>query len=228
MLLSVIIPTYNEAKTIGKVLEQIFSLKLKTDFEVIVVDDGSLDSTPQIVKHCGYPVIYIRLDKNCGRGTAMRRGIAQAKGDFILTQDGDCEYDPREYAAVLEPALSGGARVVYGSRILKKENKYSYLRYYLGGRLLSWWTNLLFGTRITDEPTGYKLYCASLLKSLKITSKRFEFCPEVTAKIAKKGIKIVEVPISYFPRSIEEGKKIRWRDGAIAIWVLLRVKLFGV
>ncbi|MDD5247142.1 MAG: glycosyltransferase family 2 protein, partial [Candidatus Omnitrophica bacterium] len=114
------------------------------------------------------------------------------------------------------------------SRILKKENKYSYLRYYWGGRLLSWWTNLLFGTRITDEPTGYKLYCASLLKSLKITSKRFEFCPEVTAKIAKKGIKIVEVPISYFPRSIEEGKKIRWRDGAIAIWVLLRVKLFGV
>lgn len=228
MLLSIIIPTYNEAKTIGKVLEQIFSLKLKTDFEVIVVDDGSLDSTPQIVKYCGYPVIYIRLDKNYGRGTAMRRGIAQAKGDFILTQDGDCEYDPREYAAVLEPALSGGARVVYGSRILKKENKYSYLRYYWGGRLLSWWTNLLFGTRITDEPTGYKLYCASLLKSLKITSKRFEFCPEVTAKIAKKGIKIVEVPISYFPRSIEEGKKIRWRDGAIAIWVLLRVKLFGV
>lgn len=224
MKLSVIIPAYNEEKTIAYVLEQIFALRMDLDFEVIIVDDGSTDTTAQAVKKTGFPLIYIRQEINLGKGAALRRGIREAKGDIILIQDADSEYDPKDYPALVKPLLSREAEVVYGSRILNKGNGYSYKRYYWGGRLLSWWTNFLYGSRITDEATGYKVFKAGVLKSFRLDCRGFEFCPEVTAKVLRQGIKIMEVPISYYPRSIEEGKKISWKDGVIALWTLFKLR----
>jgi glycosyltransferase involved in cell wall biosynthesis len=224
MKLSIIIPAYNEEKTIAQVLGQIFALKLDFDFEVIVVDDGSTDKTKDSVNKSGLPVVYISQQKNQGKGSAVRRGIQEARGEFILIQDADCEYEPRDYICLLKPVFSGQAAVVYGSRILNKHNTYSYKRFYWGGRLLSLWTNFLYGSHITDEPTCYKVFRADVLKSLDLRCMGFEFCPEVTAKILKKKINIYEVPIWYNPRSKKEGKKINWKDGVVALWTLLALR----
>ncbi|MBU0502987.1 MAG: glycosyltransferase family 2 protein [Candidatus Omnitrophota bacterium] len=220
MKLSIIIPAYNEERTIGEVLKQIFDLRLGFDFEVIVVNDGSTDATLDKVKNSGFEVICLNLAKNMGKGAAIRRGIQDTTGDIILIQDADLEYSPQDYPALIQPILSGESKVVYGSRILKRSNSYSYKHFYWGGRLVSWWTNFLYGSRITDEPTCYKVIEASLLKSLQLKCRGFEFCPEVTAKLLKRGVNIKEVPISYFPRTKEDGKKISWRDGVAALWVL--------
>lgn len=224
MKLSVIIPAYNEEKTISYVIMRIFALRLDFDFEIIIVDDGSTDATAEEVKKLGLPVVYISQEKNFGKGMALRRGIREAKGEIILIQDADLEYDPKDYPALLNPVLSGEAEVVYGSRILNKENARSYSRFYWGGRLLSWWTNFLYGSAITDEATGYKVFKAEVLKSLGLDCRGFEFCPEVTAKILMRGIKIRETPICYCPRSIAEGKKISWKDGVIALWTLFKLR----
>jgi len=224
MKLSVIIPAYNEGMTIAYVVMRIFALRLDLDFEVIIVDDGSTDDTAGVIKKLGLPVVYIRLEKNQGKGMALRRGIQEASGDVILIQDADFEYDPKDYRAMLKPIVSAEAEVVYGSRILNKENTYSYKRYYWGGRLLSWWTNLLYGSHLTDEATGYKVFKAQLLKSFEFNCRGFEFCPEVTAKVLRRGIRIKEVPISYVPRSIAEGKKISGKDGLIALWTLFKLR----
>ena len=220
MKLSVIIPAYNEAGTIGEVLRRIFAVNLDGTPEVIVVDDGSTDNTERAVISTGLSVVYIRQERNSGKGSAVRIGLGRAKGDVVIIQDADGEYDPEDYPRLIEPIVSGKAEVVYGSRVLQKSNAYSFRRYYWGGRLLSWWTNLLYGSNITDEPTGYKVFRTDVVKSLRLNSKGFEFCPEVTAKILKRGIKITEVPISYKPRSFKEGKKIRWEDGVKALWTL--------
>jgi len=224
MKLSIIIPAYNEANTIGAVLRRIFSLQLDLDREVIVIDDGSTDSTALEVKKTAFPLIYARQEKKSGKGMAVRKGLEIASGDFIIIQDADLEYDPGDYPALLKPLLSGEAEVVYGSRILNKDNKYSYPAFYFGGRLLSWWTNLLYGTQLTDEPTGYKAFKALVIKSLKLNCRGFEFCPEVTAKLIQRGIEIVEVSISYAPRSFAQGKKISWKDGVVALWVLFSLR----
>ena len=168
MKLSVIIPAYNEENTIAYVVMRIFALRLDFDFEIIIIDDGSTDDTSGVIKKLGLPVVYIRLERNQGKGMALRRGIQEARGDVILIQDADFEYDPKDYTALLKPIVSGEAEVVYGSRILNKENTYSYKRYYWGGRLLSWWTNLLYGSHLTDESTGYKVFKAGILKSFKL------------------------------------------------------------
>lgn len=226
MELSVIIPAYNEAATIGIVLKRIFALKVDFAFEVIVVDDGSTDGTAKAVEGAGFPVTLVRQETNQGKGSVVRKGIEKASGRFTIIQDADLEYDPRDYAALMRPALAGEAEVIYGSRILNRQNRRSYKRFYWGGRLLSWWTNLLYGSEITDESTCYKLFKTTLLRSLKLKSNGFEFCPEVTAKVLKRGIKITEVPISYEPRSIEEGKKITWMDGFHALWVLFALRFY--
>jgi len=192
-----------------------------------VVDDGSTDATAQAVRDSGLPLKYLRQDPNRGKGAAIRHGLEEAEGVFTIIQDADLEYDPADYQALLEPLLSGKSQVVYGSRIAKRGNAYSYLGFYLGGRALSLVTNILFGSHITDEPTCYKVMRTDLLRSLKLVCQGFDFCPEVTAKILKRHIPIIEIPISYFPRSKEEGKKINAKDGLIALWTLFKLR-FGL
>ncbi len=225
MKTTVIIPVYNEANTLTSCIGAVYDRNPGRDLEVIVVDDGSTDATSALVKDIRRPSLRIfRHEKNLGKGAAIRTGLAAATGDIVLIQDADLEYDPADYSILLKPFSDGSLQVVYGSRSLKAGNFPSYGRFYWGGRFLSWLTNLLFGSSITDEPTCYKAFRTELLRSLDLRCDGFEFCPEVTGKILRRGIRIHEVPISYRPRSIEEGKKIRWHDGLLAIWTLLRIR----
>jgi len=222
--ISILMPVYNEEKTLRNILDQIRAVPLP-DRELIIINDGSTDATRDILSEIREPWIRIvHQERNLGKGAALRRGIEIAEGNIILIQDADLEYDPDDYPALLKPIMEGTARVVYGSRILGHNPK-SYTRYYWGGRFLSLLTNLLYGTSITDEPTCYKVFDASLLKGLPLKCEGFEFCPEVTARIARRKIPIHEVPIRYAPRSIEEGKKIRWKDGLTAIWTLVKYRI---
>lgn len=204
-------------------LDRIDAVKLAVEKEIIVVDDGSTDGTQALIDFLkadrGLACCF--HDKNQGKGAAVRTGLTKASGDIILIQDGDLEYDPADYPRLIQPILDGKTRVVYGSRNLG-QNPMSYLRYYIGGRLLSWIANLIYRIHITDESTCYKVFEGKLLKGIKLDSRGFEFCPEVTAKVSRLGERIVEVPISYTPRSMEDGKKIGCADGLIAIWTLLR------
>ncbi|RLB90659.1 MAG: glycosyltransferase family 2 protein [Deltaproteobacteria bacterium] len=225
MKVSIIIPAYNEKRTLENLVDQINRIRLALEKEIIVVDDGSSDSTRALVKALEErgAVTACFHEQNQGKGAAVRTGLKKASGDIILIQDADLEYDPADYPKLIQPIIEKKTRVVYGSRILGK-NKASYLRFYYGGRFLSLLANLLYGIHITDEPTCYKVLDAQLMKNLQLESRGFEFCPEVTAKVSRMGEKIVEVPISYRPRSIREGKKIRWTDGLIAIWTLFRYR----
>ena len=223
MKLSVIIPVFNEAATLETLLDRIDHVPLPMEREIIIVDDGSTDGTRALVETLktqrGLRACFHQ--KNQGKGTAIRTGLAKATGDIVLIQDGDLEYDPADYTKLIQPFVDKQTRVVYGSRILGK-GKMSYLRYYLGGRFLTLLTNMIYGIHITDEPTCYKVFDTSLLRNMNLEARGFEFCPEVTAKLSRLREPIVEVPISYAPRSIEEGKKISFTDGIIAIWTLLR------
>jgi len=223
MKLSVIVPVYNEQATLGEIIRGVLATPFEK--EVIIVDDGSTDRTSEILKEfqAVKNVRVLRHATNQGKGVAIITGLKSAQGEFTLIQDADLEYDPNDYAALLAPFENDGVQVVYGSRNLKR-NKRSSATFYWGGRLLSWITNLLYGSRITDEPTGYKVFRTSLLKDLNLTFTGFEFCPEVTAKILRRKIPIWEVPISYNPRSWGEGKKIQWQDGLIAVWVLVKYR----
>lgn len=232
-VLSVLIPAYNEEQTIAQILDKVAGIVLPFGIskEIIVVDDHSTDCTLDKIKSFTHsrPDInlkHIRHEKNSGKGFALRTGIAAAKGDIIIIQDADLEYDPEDYAVMLPYIISGDYKVVYGSRILNKSNTYSYCKYYWGGKFISLITSVLFFTKITDEPTCYKMFDAPLLKSIPLSSDGFGFCPEITAKILKSGYKIKEVPIRYYPRTLEEGKKIRWHDGLEAIWILFRHRFF--
>ncbi|MDP6115084.1 MAG: glycosyltransferase family 2 protein [Planctomycetota bacterium] len=220
--LTVLIPAYNEAATMEQILEKVEAVDLEK--EILVVDDCSSDDTAAIVERLFEGEEHrhlIRQPKNQGKGAALRTGVEKATGDIVIIQDADMEYDPNDYPALIQPILDGETEVVYGSRILGNNEK-SYHRYYMGGRLLTIITNSLYWAGITDEPTCYKVFRRELIQSLALDEDGFGFCPEVTAQVCRLGHRIVEKPIKYCPRSIEEGKKIRWQDGIEAILILLK------
>lgn len=222
MKLTVIIPVYNEKKTILKILEKV--LKVPVEKEVIIVDDGSNDGTTEILKEIkDERVKVIFKEKNEGKGAAIREGLKYMTGDVFVVQDADLEYDPMDWVKMLKLMEEKNVSVVFGSRILGKSKKSSFV-FYLGGRILSILANFLYNAQITDEPTCYKMIKRDVINSINLKCKRFEFCPEITAKVRKLGYKIYEVPISYNPRTIKEGKKIRWKDGLIAIWTLIKYR----
>lgn len=229
MKVTVLIPARNEERTLPEVLRRVRAALRGTDHEIIVVDDASTDRTADLAR-TAVGVKWVRLERHLGKGGAVRAGLAQAKGDVVLIQDADLEYDPAEYPKLLDPFRTGRARVVYGSRVLGRntglEVGVSTTPFYLGGRFLSWLTTILYGSRLTDEATGYKVFETALLRDLSLETDGFEFCPEVTAKVLSLGVPILEVPITYHPRSRAEGKKIRGTDGLKAIWTLVRLRFF--
>jgi glycosyltransferase involved in cell wall biosynthesis len=215
-----LIPAYNEARTIGEVLERIASLGLES--QVVVVDDGSTDETSAIALAAGATVI---RQTNQGKGAAIRTAIAHADGDIAVIQDADMEYDPVEVPELIEPIIRGAADVVFGSRLRGGKPQRAYLFWHLvGNRFLSVLTNVLYNTTLSDMETGYKAFRLDLLRSLDLRENGFGLEPELTAKVCKRKLRIYELPISYYGRTHEEGKKITWRDGFRAIWVLLRVR----
>ncbi|MBM3247386.1 glycosyltransferase family 2 protein [Candidatus Pacearchaeota archaeon] len=223
--ISVIIPAYNEKSTILELLKKVKSVKIPK--EIIVIDDFSKDGTREILKSIRDKEIKVLFhQKNCGKGRAIRTGIKEAKGDIIIIQDADLEYDPQDYPKLIAPIISGKYKVVYGSRFPTRKNRPSILKngFFLANRILTLASNVLFLANITDEPTCYKVFDSGVLKSINLRCERFEFCPEVTAKVRKKGYKIFEVPIRYYPRSVEEGKKIKWKDGFEALWTLVKYR----
>ena len=220
MRVSFLIPAYNEEATIGEVLERIAMLGL--DAQVVVVDDGSSDRTAEIAEEHGATVI---RQANAGKGAAIRTAIGAIDGDIAVIQDADMEYDPAEVPELIEPIVRGVADVVYGSRLRGGKPQRAYLFWHLlGNRFLSLLTSVLYNTTLSDMETGYKAFRADLLRSLELRENRFGLEPEITAKICKRKLRIYELPISYYGRTFEEGKKITWRDGFRAIWVLLRVR----
>ncbi|MFA6088455.1 MAG: glycosyltransferase family 2 protein [Candidatus Woesearchaeota archaeon] len=235
MKLSIIMPVYNEAKTVSSIIDIVKKVKLgKIEKEIIAIDDGSKDGTGNVLKQIpGIKVIIHK--KNRGKGAAVKNGIKAATGDIIIIQDADLEYDPNEYPKLIKPIIDKKTKVVYGSRFLdanqkkqfiffRKKHKGAYDMAYVGGRLLTALTNILYFSKITDEPTCYKVFDSKVIKAINIKGNRFEWEPEVTAKILKKGYKIIEIPITYNPRTFEQGKKINYKDGIQAIWTLIKYR----
>ncbi|UCE27437.1 MAG: glycosyltransferase family 2 protein [Candidatus Coatesbacteria bacterium] len=227
MKLSIIIPVYNEEKTVGEILARVLALDI--DKEIIVVDDGSTDGTGGVLAQATTEnpetVIVIKMDMNRGKGAAVRAGITAAAGDFIAIQDADLEYTPEEIPLLLEPIVRGETDVVYGSRFLGGRG--GNILHYIGNRFLTFATNVLYGTRLTDMETCYKIIRADVLKGLPLSSNGFDIEPEITARLARAGHHIVELPVSYAGRSFAAGKKIKWADGFAALWMLVKVMFSG-
>jgi dolichol-phosphate mannosyltransferase len=228
MRISIIIPVYNEFRTFEQVLERVRRAPLPSGCskEIVVVDDGSTDGTAQIFgDHArAGAIVGHHSDVNSGKGTAIRTGIALSSGEIVIIQDGDLEYDPNDYARILDPIVNGESDVVYGSRFLGKPVGMAW-KYRVANNVLTTTANLLFGARLTDEATAYKAFRVSVLGELKLACERFEFCPEVTAKLRRLGYRIHEVPISYNARGIAEGKKIRFADGLEALWTMVKYRV---
>jgi glycosyltransferase involved in cell wall biosynthesis len=217
---SFLIPAYDEAKTIGEVLDRIAGLELDT--QVIVVDDGSTDRTAEIAEEKGALVV---RQSNRGKGAAIRAAIPHAEGEIAVIQDADMEYDPVDVPALIEPIERGVADVVFGSRLSGGRPQRAYLFWHLAGnRFLSLLTNILFNTTLSDMETGYKAFRTEVLRSLDLRENSFGIEPEITGQVCKRKLRVYELPISYYGRTYDEGKKITWRDGFRAIWVLLRVR----
>ena len=226
MKLSVIIPVYNEELTIDEVIDKVHAVDISMDKEIIVVDDGSTDSTAKILERRQEDVTYVHFSRiNFGKGAAIRVGLTYVTGDIVIIQDADLELDPNEYKLLLNPILAGEANVVYGSRFLKHVTNIP-KQTVLANRFLTWLTNLLYGSHLTDMETAYKAFRTEIIKNVDLKCHRFEFEPEVTTKLLRSGYQILEVPVSYNPRTTEMGKKIGWWDGVTAVRTLLRYRLF--
>lgn len=228
--LSIIIPVFNEAATLKEILAKVMAVDLTAlDFEkeLIVVDDASTDLSWEIL--LGMRDAFSALERhaeNRGKGAAIRTGLRHVTGDFIIIQDADLEYDPDEYAKLLQPVIKGKAEVVYGSRFTG-ERRNMFLHHWIGNRFLTIVTNILYDTTLSDMETCYKLFSRQALEGIVIRSDRFNFEPEITAKVLKKGIRIYETPISYTGREYNEGKKITWRDGFSALWTIIRYRFLN-
>jgi glycosyltransferase involved in cell wall biosynthesis len=219
--ISIVIPVYNEEKTIKEIVKKIDQVNLEK--EIIIVDDGSKDATPQLLKDIQdhYHCKLICKKKNEGKGAALREGFQQVTGDIVIIQDADLEYEPNDYFVLIDPILKGNADVVYGSRFLGYPRRVLYFWHTLGNNFLTLFSNMLNDLTLTDMETCYKVFKASILREVTFRSNRFGFEPEFTAKMAKKKYRIYEVPVSYYGRSYKEGKKITWRDGVAALyWIL--------
>ena len=220
--LSIIIPVLNELQTLPQVLEQIQELPYQT--EIIIVDDGSSDGTREFLDNIKQTNIKILVhQQNRGKGAAVRTAQTHITGDYIIIQDADLEYQPEDYPALLAPLLSGQADVVYGSRFIGPHRAY-YFWNFLANKFLNLLTNLLYNTILTDMECGYKVFRADVFKNIAIKSNGFDLEPELTAKIFKRNLKVVEVPITYFGRSYDEGKKITWKDFFPAVWALIKYR----
>jgi dolichol-phosphate mannosyltransferase len=231
MKISILLPVYNEFLTLPLVLQRVLDAPLPAgcEKEVVIVDDGSTDGTTETLYQYkeSQTVLVHHSVVNFGKGAALRIGMAKATGDILLVQDGDLEYDPHDYVKILEPLVRGEADVVYGSRFMAGVKGMKFANW-TANKILTLTANVLFGARITDEATAYKAFRREVLDAMDLKCMRFEFCPEVTAKVRRLGYRIHEVPVSYNPRGILEGKKIRWQDGVEAMTTLLRYRMAPV
>lgn len=247
MKLSILMPVYNERQTIRPILARVRAAPLKVEYErlqddgdndlrsietihlereIVVVDDGSTDGTRDLlrIEEQKGDIHLIFHERNQGKGAAVRTAIGHATGDILLIQDADLEYDARDYPALLQPILEGKAKVVYGSRFLGGIRKTMLFWHAVGNQFLTLLTNLLYDTTLSDMETCYKVFEAGVIRDMPLRSRRFDFEPEFTAKVLKRGYRIFEVPISYSGREYEEGKKITWRDGLVALWTLIKYR----
>jgi glycosyltransferase involved in cell wall biosynthesis len=224
--LSVIIPVYNERNTVAEAIRRSRAVEIPLDREIVVVDDGSSDGTTQILSQLQDSTVRVVFhDVNRGKGAAIRTGLTHVTGDLVLIQDADLEYDPEDWPKLLSPVLKGKARVVYGSRFTGERRNMMFW-HWVGNRFLSLVTNALYNPTLSDMETCYKLFDRELVQSIPLSSNRFGFEPEVTAKILRTGERIYEVPISYAGREIHEGKKITWKDGISALRCILKYRFF--
>jgi glycosyltransferase involved in cell wall biosynthesis len=250
MILSILIPVFNEKQFIAKLIKRVQAVELNgVEKEIIIIDDCSTDGTREflqemenaregsdshVVKDSGSNITidltYLRCfyhERNMGKGAALRTGIWNATGDVVIIQDADLEYDPKDYPGLLEPIKDGRADVVYGSRFLGAPHRVLYFRHYLANKFLTFLSNLLTNINLSDMETCYKVFKRDVFHDIEIEENRFGFEPEITAKVAKKGCRIYEVPISYSGRTYEEGKKITWKDGVKALWCILKYNFFN-
>jgi dolichol-phosphate mannosyltransferase len=231
MKVSILIPVYNEFLTLPLVVDRVLAAPLPEgcEKEIIIVDDGSTDGTTELLdRYRDSPLVAVHHSLvNFGKGAALRMGIAKATGDILMVQDGDLEYDPKDYVTILDPIVRGEAKIVYGSRFhrgARKGVRDMKWANWLANRWLTWTANILYGAGLTDEATAYKAFAREVIEAVDLKCVRFEFCPEITAKSRRLGFSIKEVAISYNPRGILEGKKIRWQDGVQALWTLVRYR----
>lgn len=223
--ITILIPVFNEKNSLLELLKKVEEVDFELEKEIILIDDFSTDGTRDLYSQIPYKVLY--HDKNMGKGAALRTGLKEATGGIIIIQDADLEYNPSDYAPLVRIVKTGGADVVYGSRLsdTRNQGKFLFLSY-LANVTLSFITRILFDTYITDMETCYKVFRADVIKDITIESNRFDFEPEITAKVLKKGVRYLESPISYNARTNEEGKKIGWKDGVQAIWTLIKYRFF--
>jgi glycosyltransferase involved in cell wall biosynthesis len=234
--LSIVMPAYNEGKTIHLILDRIRNVKLIGDIqkEIIVVNDCSKDNTEEVIQHymAQYPesnISYFKHEVNSGKGAALHTGISKATGDYVIIQDADLEYNPDEYNILLQPIMDGFADVVYGSRFMGgKPHRLLFFWHSIGNKMLTWLCNMFSGLNMTDMETCYKLFRRDIIQSLKLKENRFGFEPEVTIKMAHvPNVRVYEVGISYYGRTYAEGKKINWRDGFRAIYCIFKYGMFS-